>query len=71
MTITVPVKLYIIGSRFSSEIKRVQTRASLMTPSCCSITIQDTIRTSSEVQNGISTQIISRLEYRKGKVASK
>jgi len=62
MTITVPVKLYIIGSRFSSDSKWVQTKVSLITPCCCSITIQATIRTSSEVQNGISTQIISRLE---------
>ncbi len=49
----------------------VQTRMSLITPSVCSITIQDVVRTSSDVQNGSSTMIISRLLMRIGRLASR
>ena len=62
MTITVPVKLYIIGSRFSSSTTWSATRVSFTTPSCCSMIIHATMRTSSDVQKGISTQINSKLE---------
>ena len=61
MTMIVPVKLYIMDRRLSSPRIPVQTSVSLITPCCCNITIQATMRTSSDVQNGISTQIIRRL----------
>ncbi len=71
MTMTVPLKLYIIASRLSSARMPAQTSVSLTTPFCCNMIIHATIRTSSDVQNGISTQIISRLEIRIGSVASR
>ena len=57
----VPNWLLIITRRASSATRPIQTRTSLMTPCCCSITFQAEVRTRSEVQNGSSTRIISRL----------
>ena len=58
----VPVALLIITSRLASSISPIQTSTSLMTPCCCSSTFQEAVRTSSEVQNGSSTRIISRFD---------
>ena len=65
----VPVRLWIIERRLSSPMRPVHTSRSLMTPCCWRSAIQHVVRTSSEVQNGSSTMIISRLLVRTGRVA--
>lgn len=67
----VPVWLYIIDSRPPSSRIPSATSTLLTTPWPCSSTIQLDVRTSSEVQNGSSTRIISMLARRTGSVASR
>ena len=69
---TVPLKLYIIARSVivveqAERNQRIINHAFLF----WSMIIQATIRTSSDVQNGISTQIISKFEIRMGNVASR
>ena len=71
MATTVPNWLLIIASLALSSMIPIVTRMSLMTPSFCSSTFQAEVRTSSEVQNGSNTRIISKFARPGGKLANK
>ena len=71
MATKVPVWLYIIWIRPSSEIIFNATRISLTTPFLWRRTIQDVVLTSSDVQNGKRTIIRRRLLILKGSVAKR
>ncbi len=69
IAMTTPKRLKMSWIR--SSIRPRNSIASLSTPWVCSTTIHAVVRTSSEVQNGSSTRIISRLLMRSGMFASR
>ena len=66
----VPVLLYIISGLLSSATNPIQTKKSFTIPCCCNKIIQLAVLTNKEVQKGSRTQIINRLLYFIGRVAS-
>ena len=62
MATSVPVMLWIIASRPSSSIRPTKTSRSLTTPCFWRRTIQEVVRTRSDVQNGTSTSMSSRFD---------